>query len=50
MLDALVTAVDNKDRYTRQHSEDVMIVCSRSRANWGSMTTAAHRGGRRSAA
>ncbi len=27
MLDALVTAVDNKDRYTRQHSEDVMA-CS----------------------
>ena len=25
MLDALVTAVDNKDRYTRQHSEDVML-------------------------
>ena len=25
MLDALVTAVDNKDRYTRKHSEDVMI-------------------------
>jgi diguanylate cyclase (GGDEF)-like protein/PAS domain S-box-containing protein len=24
MLDALVTAVDNKDRYTRCHSEDVM--------------------------
>jgi diguanylate cyclase (GGDEF)-like protein/PAS domain S-box-containing protein len=24
MLDALVTAVDNKDRYTRHHSEDVM--------------------------
>ena len=24
MLDALVTAVDNKDRYTRTHSEDVM--------------------------
>ena len=24
MLDALVTAVDNKDRYTRSHSEDVM--------------------------
>ncbi|BDI30776.1 hypothetical protein CCAX7_28270 [Capsulimonas corticalis] len=24
MLDALVTAVDNKDRYTRRHSEDVM--------------------------
>ena len=24
MLDALVTAVDNKDKYTRQHSEDVM--------------------------
>lgn len=23
MLDALITAVDNKDRYTRQHSEDV---------------------------
>ena len=27
MLDALVTAVDNKDRYTRRHSEDVMT-CS----------------------
>jgi diguanylate cyclase (GGDEF)-like protein/PAS domain S-box-containing protein len=25
MLDALVTAVDNKDRYTRKHSEDVMV-------------------------
>ena len=25
MLDALVTAVDNKDRYTRRHSEDVLI-------------------------
>ena len=25
MLDALVTAVNNKDRYTRRHSEDVMI-------------------------
>ncbi|WP_165864158.1 HD domain-containing phosphohydrolase [Capsulimonas corticalis] len=25
MLDALVTAVDNKDRYTRRHSEDVMV-------------------------
>ncbi len=24
MLNALVTAVDNKDRYTRQHSEDVL--------------------------
>ena len=24
MLDALVTAVDNKDRYTSRHSEDVM--------------------------
>lgn len=24
MLDALVTAVDNKDRYTRDHSEDVL--------------------------
>ena len=24
MLDALVTAVDNKDRYTRKHSEDVL--------------------------
>ncbi len=24
MLDALVTSVDNKDRYTRRHSEDVM--------------------------
>ena len=24
MLDALVTAVDNKDRYTRHHSEDVL--------------------------
>ncbi len=27
MLDALVTAVDNKDRYTRKHSEDVMAYC-----------------------
>jgi diguanylate cyclase (GGDEF)-like protein/PAS domain S-box-containing protein len=25
MLDALVAAVDNKDRYTRKHSEDVMV-------------------------
>ncbi len=25
MLDALVTAVDNKDRYTRKHSEEVML-------------------------
>jgi diguanylate cyclase (GGDEF)-like protein len=25
MLDALVTAVDNKDRYTRRHSEDVLV-------------------------
>ena len=25
MLDSLVTAVDNKDRYTRRHSEDVMV-------------------------
>ncbi|BDI33689.1 hypothetical protein CCAX7_57400 [Capsulimonas corticalis] len=25
MLDALVNAVDNKDRYTRRHSEDVML-------------------------
>ena len=27
MLDALVTAVDNKDRYTRRHSEDVLVHC-----------------------
>ncbi|MGO8672566.1 MAG: HD domain-containing phosphohydrolase [Capsulimonadaceae bacterium] len=27
MLDALVTAVDTKDRYTRRHSEDVMVYC-----------------------
>ena len=27
MLDALVAAVDNKDRYTRRHSEDVMTYC-----------------------
>jgi HD-GYP domain-containing protein (c-di-GMP phosphodiesterase class II) len=27
MLDALVTAVDNKDRYTRRHSEDVLTHC-----------------------
>ncbi|BDI31561.1 hypothetical protein CCAX7_36120 [Capsulimonas corticalis] len=27
MLDALVNAVDNKDRYTRRHSEDVMDHC-----------------------
>ena len=25
MLDALVTAVDNKDQYTRRHSEDVLV-------------------------
>jgi diguanylate cyclase (GGDEF)-like protein/PAS domain S-box-containing protein len=25
LLDALLTAVDNKDRYTRRHSEDVMV-------------------------
>ena len=25
MLDALVNAVDNKDRYTRRHSEDVLV-------------------------
>ena len=27
MLDALVVAVDNKDRYTRSHSEDVLFYC-----------------------
>jgi diguanylate cyclase (GGDEF)-like protein/PAS domain S-box-containing protein len=27
LLDALLTAVDNKDRYTRRHSEDVMEYC-----------------------
>ncbi len=27
VLDALVTAVDNKDRYTRRHSEDVVLYC-----------------------
>lgn len=27
LLDALVTAVDNKDRYTRRHSEDVLLYC-----------------------
>ena len=27
MMDALVTAVDNKDRYTRKHSEDVLHYC-----------------------
>jgi len=27
MLDALISAVDNKDRYTRKHSEDVMGYC-----------------------
>ena len=27
MLDALVTAVDGKDRYTRRHSEDVLFYC-----------------------
>ena len=29
MLDALVAAVDNKDRYTRRHSEDVMEYSAR---------------------
>jgi diguanylate cyclase (GGDEF)-like protein/PAS domain S-box-containing protein/putative nucleotidyltransferase with HDIG domain len=28
LLDALLTAVDNKDRYTRRHSEDVMVYSS----------------------
>jgi diguanylate cyclase (GGDEF)-like protein/putative nucleotidyltransferase with HDIG domain len=28
LLDALLTAVDNKDRYTRRHSEDVMVYAS----------------------
>ncbi len=27
MLEAMVTAVDNKDRYTRKHSEDVSRLC-----------------------
>lgn len=27
MLDALVTAVDNKDQYTRRHSQDVIFHC-----------------------
>ncbi|WP_119321274.1 PAS domain S-box protein [Capsulimonas corticalis] len=27
MLNALVSAVDNKDRYTRRHSEDVLVYC-----------------------
>jgi diguanylate cyclase (GGDEF)-like protein/PAS domain S-box-containing protein len=27
MLTALVSAVDNKDRYTRRHSEDVLMYC-----------------------
>ena len=29
LLDALVAAVDNKDRYTRKHSEDVAAYCLR---------------------
>jgi diguanylate cyclase (GGDEF)-like protein len=29
MLDALVTAVDGKDRYTRRHSEDVLFYCAK---------------------
>ncbi len=29
MLDALVTAVDAKDRYTRRHSEDVLFYCAK---------------------
>ena len=28
MLDALVTAVDSKDGYTRRHSEDVLVHCA----------------------
>ena len=35
MLDALVTAVDNKDRYTRRHSEDVMHYCRQIAASLG---------------
>ena len=52
MLDALVTAVDNKDRYTRRHSEDVMLYSvmiaqelglRRSRAAYGRRLRAAAR-------
>ena len=35
MLDALVTAVDAKDRYTRRHSEDVMAYCLQIAARLG---------------
>ena len=35
MLDALVTAVDNKDRYTRKHSEDVLTYSARIAAALG---------------
>jgi diguanylate cyclase (GGDEF)-like protein/PAS domain S-box-containing protein len=35
MLDALVTAVDNKDRYTRRHSEDVLTYSVRIAAALG---------------
>lgn len=35
MLDALVTAVNNKDRYTRRHSEDVMRYCLQIAAELG---------------
>jgi diguanylate cyclase (GGDEF)-like protein/PAS domain S-box-containing protein len=35
ILDALVTAVDNKDRYTRKHSEDVMLFAQQIAAELG---------------
>jgi diguanylate cyclase (GGDEF)-like protein/PAS domain S-box-containing protein len=35
ILDALVTAVDTKDRYTRKHSEDVMVFAQQIAAELG---------------
>lgn len=43
MLNALVTAVDNKDRYTRRHSEDVLIYSAQIALRMGLGDAALHR-------
>jgi len=42
MLNALVAAVDNKDRYTRRHSEDVMTLCVQMAREMGLDTDSRH--------
>ena len=43
MLNALVTAVDNKDRYTRRHSEDVLFYSAQIALRMGLGDAALHR-------